>query len=299
MECQSLFLSLYFKEQVETTQALVTNLRINGFWVYVPRFDMRGPVYLGDAEGNLQIDPALMGLESSTGLPPTLGFASSKISRKFPSGKCTLIKDTEDERLEVTVAESRKSLTIHTLDVVTIQVMCDDWDVRARVPSPRLHLISSSSSLQYPETKPGHLTAKTNQKQKVQQEANAGEHWNMESFTVYHELLKIRSRPVLEGIPLRSRHGNPSVSPLPQDVTPSMAGRAIFGEFVNPDTRSAANEAGILAASEAAALRREHVIAMSAHNAEYDTSRRIEKNVMARTQRLAAGKRNTRKSKAK
>jgi hypothetical protein len=298
MECQSLFLSLYFKEKVETTQAVVTNLRMNGFWVYVPRFDMRGPVYLSDAGGNLQIDPALVGLESSTGLTPTLGFASSKISRKFPLGKCTLIKDTEDERLEVTVAESRKSLTIHTLDVVTIQVMCDEWDVRARVPSPRLQLISSSASLQHPGTKAGHPAAKTNQKKKVQKEANAVEHWIAKSFTVYHELLKIRSRPVLEGVPLRSRHGNPSVTPPRKDITPSMAGRAIFGEFVNPDTRSAANEAGILAASEAAALRREHVMAMSAHNAEYDTSRRIEKNVMARTQRLAAGKRNTRKSKA-
>ena len=110
--------------------------------------------------------------------------------------------------------------------------------------------------------------------------------------------MKIRSPPLLEGVPLRSRQGNPSVPPAPKGSTPSMAGRAIFGEFVNPDTRSAANEAGILAASEAAALRREHVMAMRAHNAEYDTSRRIEKNVMARTQRLAAGKRNTRKSKA-
>mmetsp|Transcript_5422 Transcript_5422/g.13632 ORF Transcript_5422/g.13632 Transcript_5422/m.13632 type:complete len:116 (-) Transcript_5422:2550-2897(-) len=74
-----------------------------------------------------------------------------------------------------------------------------------------------------------------------------------------------------------------------------MIGRVIFGNFVNPDTRSARKEASMRQASAAALERRNQAIANRAKNNEYDISRRIESEVTARMQRLAAGKRDTKK----
>ena len=142
MECQRLFLSLYFKDHIETTKAVITTLRSNGFWAYVPRFDLRAPVYLADAEGNLQLDPALLGLDPHAGTSPTLGFASTQgKSRRFPTGTCKLVTHQEHE-LRITVPEYQRNLNLRILDVVTVQLSCENWDARARVPPPRLHLVA-------------------------------------------------------------------------------------------------------------------------------------------------------------
>lgn len=141
-ECQALFLSLYFRDHIEVTQAVVTQLRENGFWVYVPKFDIRGPVYIKDINNEVQIDPSLLGLPADTGLNPTLGFLSSPSSRRIPSGKTELFNDT-NERLEVSVhIPNSKKFIVRPFDVVIVQLSCDSWDDRARVPSPRFLLLS-------------------------------------------------------------------------------------------------------------------------------------------------------------
>ena len=77
-----------------------------------------------------------------------------------------------------------------------------------------------------------------------------------------------------------------------------MTGRVVFGDFTNPDTRSAQQQAAIRQASAAALERRNQVMASRKKENEYDTSRRIESDVTARMQRLAASKRNAKRGKA-
>jgi len=78
-----------------------------------------------------------------------------------------------------------------------------------------------------------------------------------------------------------------------------MPGRIVFGSFRNPDTHVAIQEASMAAAEEAVKERRNQIMAGLARNNEYNTSQQIERDATARMQRLAANKRNTRRSKAK
>jgi hypothetical protein len=78
-----------------------------------------------------------------------------------------------------------------------------------------------------------------------------------------------------------------------------MIGRVVFGKFINPDTRSAQQEASIKQASAAALERRNQAMASRTKHNAYDTTRRIESDVTARMQRLAASKRNAKKGKTK
>lgn len=292
-ECQSLFLSLYFKEHVETTKAVVTNLRSNGFWVYVPVFDMRGPVYLSDMNGNIQVDPSFFNLPEYAGQEPSLGFASSRRTRMFPGGRCDLLDSPE--RLEVVVPESTTTLRVHVLDVVTVRILSDDWDTRARVPPPRLHLLAGSpSKVTVPRqpTAQRTLTNKTNtQAQPMLQEKEM-----LHPSSLYQEIMNIPSPPVLVDVPLRSKGTLNSTEP---SGAPSMPGRVIFGAFRNPDTHLAKQETAMAEASEAAKERRNQIMASQARNNEFNTSRQIERDATLRMQRLAASKRNARRAKAK
>jgi hypothetical protein len=271
---------------------------MNGLWVYVPRFDLKGPVYLTDSEGALHIDPVLLGLEPTAGAPPARGFAASDESRKFPGGNCQLVSDS----LEVTAPGCRDPFLVRPLDVVTVQIRCDSWDVRARVPSPRLHLVSNDkgkASSPAPRKKATDA-AITSTMLAVNRKPGVGKISDNLPFTSkkmsMYDALKLETPSVLFEAPLRSQ----LTQKQPVETRKvTITGRLIFDGFVNPDTRSAVQEAAIEAASAAAMQRREQVVANRARVSEYDTSRRIENNIMARTQKLSAGKRNTRKASAK
>lgn len=300
-ECQSLFLSLYFKEHFESTQAVVTHLRSNGFWVYVPRFDMKGPVYLSDMNGNVQVDPALLKLPDSAGVEPSAGFVASGRARLFPGGKCQLVESPE-QKLEVTVPESKTSLVIRILDVVTVKILSDNWDARSRVPSPRLHLVGSPPTNK-PSSQKVSVTERTMEAKPKPTASVASspatanrEHFDVHPPSLYREILKIENPPVLDNVPLRSQKDKKSIEA--RGVS-SMVGRVVFGEFRNPDTHSAKQEASMAEAAVAAQERRNQIMEAQARNNEYNKARQIEKDATARMQRLAANKRNARRAKAK
>eukprot|EP00980_Cylindrotheca_fusiformis_P004118 scaffold894_cov153-Cylindrotheca_fusiformis.AAC.14 len=301
MECQSLFLSLYFKNHCEVTKAVVTNLRANGFWVYIPLFDMRGPVYLSDKNGGLQIDPGLLNLDPNFGENPTLGFAASPKTRAIPSGKCVLV-DSEDAYLEVTVPEASSRYTLRPLDVVTVQISCDAWDERARIPMPRIHLIADSSANQVLSFNANTLGGKTNITSKTleghQDVGKGGSSTSKHTTSIksmYADIMALETPPMLPDAPYRAQTKRKEIA----DCQKLFAGRLVFGNFKNPDTRSAIQQASMEEAAESAELRRNQVLAGHARNTEYDSSRRIEKDVTSRMQRLQASKRNARKSKGK
>lgn len=299
-ECQKLFLSLYFRSHVEVTQAVVVSLRTNGFWVYVPRFDIRGSVFLKGLDDDLQLDPELLGLLPDAGLPPSSGFAKAESCRRLPAGRV----DLDGELLQVSAPEGRKTLTIRALDVVTVQVSCDTWDVRARVPSPRFHLLVNTCTTAKPSS--GRTTARGPAGKitsgLLNRDAAAPDNGNRQATTtkstlpsISDLLSTIRVYPTLDGVPLRST----DVREAKTDRTMTIKGRLVYGNFVNPDTRSAAQEAAQQAAAEEATQRRVNALEHSCRRNEYDRDKTVERMVTSRQQKLAGEKRSSRRQKAK
>lgn len=305
MECQNLFLSLYFRDHEEVTHGVVTDLRVNGFFVYIPKFDISGPVYLRDVNGDIQVDPSFVGLGGNAGQPATLGFAANPDCRRFPSGQCTLVEAPDGSpgggQLEVSVAESKQKFIVRTVDVVTIALRCDNWDVRSRVPPPRFILVGKGSrpppGFGQPATKK--ITSWVIAEDAVAHEKSTepeSSNKKKQSGSMFDALQSWETPPLLPDVPLR---GRVPTNVRAVDRHEEFKGRMIFHKFINPDTKSAREEAAISAAASAAAQRRANAAKAHERRNEVDSVRQIERNVMARAQRLAAEKRNTRKSKAK
>ena len=302
MECQRLFLSLYFNDHVKIAQAVVTDLRVNGLIVYVPEFDLKGPLYLSDMHGDIQIDPALLGLPPDAGLPPTLGFALAPNCRRFPAARCFLNDSQDGGSLEVMIPESPVKCIFRPLDVITVQLSCKLSDVRARIPPPRFHLVSTGrqTSSRSKASEPRYVTSAMicrGEKEPSGKQQNLSDLASKDSRyqSMYEKLSSVVIEPVLQDVRLRMHQPKLRVG----ETDSSMPGRKVFGGFQNPDTRSATQEAAIAEASIAAAQRRATAFASQSHRNEYDTTRNIERAVTARMQRLAAEKRSTRRSKAK
>jgi hypothetical protein len=289
-DCQSLFLSLYFRNHVERTQAVVMDLRENGFFCYIPKFDLRSPIFIRDMEGYVQIDPSFSGLPQSAGGDPSRGFASSDHIRRFSPNESNVIF-TENQSLEVLVGD--KSYTWRPLDVVTVSITCPDWDNRARVPQPKvqlvhvhsgkkdtLHRIKDNISARVP---PVISTYKLipSLSDDLEVVYSADRDVDSSLFDLMQELFH------LETGNLSSASLDPGTAQL---TSKTVAGRFSWGGFENPDTRAAAQSV----AQEAAAARRndrpESVIN------EYDANNRMAREVTARQQRLAAEKRNARRA---
>ena len=211
----------------------------------------------------------------------------------FPSGRCVLV-DSPDEVLQVLVPESESRYEARILDVVTVKICCDDWDSRARVPLPRLHLIAKDSNV-------SKRVSEIGQKPKpgipvpIFKENNENGRKIRSLKSIYDSTLELSTPPLLLDAPFRDRKKESAES----NGTITLPGRIVFGGFRNPDTKAAQQEASILEATESAQKRRNQAMANSARSSEYDTSRQIERDATARMQRLAAVKRNTRKSKGK
>lgn len=302
MECQRLFLSLYFNDHIKIAQAVVTDLRVNGLIVYVPEFDLKGPLYLSDMHGDIQIDPALLGLPPDAGLPSTLGFALAPNCRRFPAGRCFLNDSQDGGSLEVVIPENPKKCIFRPLDVITVQLSCKLSDARARIPPPRFHLVSTGSETgSRPKvTEPRSVTSamiRGGEKEPSGLQQNLSDLASKNSChqSMYEKLSSVVIKPVLQDVRLRLHQPKLRVG----ETDSSMPGRKTFGGFQNPDTRSATQEAAIAEASTAAAQRRATALASQSRRNEYDTTRNIERAVTARMQRLASEKRNTRRSKAK
>jgi hypothetical protein len=304
-ECQGLFLSLYFRDNFEVTQAVVTNLRSNGFWAYIPKFDFRAPVYLSDINGVVQIDPALFKLKKSSGLDPTTGFASSESIRRFPLGTCTLVDSSLDDHLEVNLRETTEKYHVRVLDVVTVKIFCDDWNAKSRVPQPRIHLVAhllkknASSPRKSVEVVAGKISASDRIENRGS--SNTALRQGQGSLSsIYEEIEKLVIPPNLSvEFRFSERKSFENEKPDIHSSRKLMIGRVVFGDFINPDTRSAQQEESIKQASAAALERRNQAMASRTKQNEYDTSRRIESDVTARMQKLAANKRNTKRGKIK
>jgi hypothetical protein len=303
-ECQKLFLSLYFRDHAEVVQAIVVKIRSNGFWCYVPRFDIRVPVYVKDINDQVQVDPALLGLSRDAGMPCSKGFG--EFCRLFPLGKCEL-SDPPNETLIVSVPEARGLIVVHQLDVVAIQLACDSFDLRARVPSPRAYLLAKpkisiastrtaasghekSTLDSYDMKAQSFRTALESGNERKASESAPSLFQLISSFT---KRAKVSTTTVNNAL----RRGE-AVAPY---VIPScpIAGRLVFGSFENPDNRSARQEHLQRIGAADAAQRRTQVHAAAGRRSEYGSTSQLEREASTRQHRLAAEKRNARRNKAK
>eukprot|EP00557_Chaetoceros_sp_GSL56_P011417 CAMPEP_0176480310 /NCGR_PEP_ID=MMETSP0200_2-20121128/2208_1 /TAXON_ID=947934 /ORGANISM="Chaetoceros sp., Strain GSL56" /LENGTH=1290 /DNA_ID=CAMNT_0017876419 /DNA_START=195 /DNA_END=4067 /DNA_ORIENTATION=+ len=294
MECQRLFLSLYFRKNVEVTQAVIIGLKRNGVAVYVPKYDIHGKVFLSDRDGNVQIDPTLLGLSPSSGLPPSSGFAPLEGCRMFPDGMCSLI-DEQDEaksRLEVYVPNGTSALTFSRLDVITIQLSCDLSDVVARVPPPRIHLVSMDRRHKVKTEHKERMNFSTKQSNKLQRnyrEEEASIKMEKQPQSMFEILCSIPIVPNLGNTPLR--YDKPRTSKKYINRVQTIKGRLFMNGFRSKDL-------------EADELDSAHVpldhqsLVNQALTGDYNASKKIEREATARMQRIAAEKRNAKRSKA-
>ncbi|GAB9464220.1 Dis3-like exonuclease [Globisporangium polare] len=141
-DCDELFLALYFSSHTVKVQAVITSLKQNGFIVYVPKYDIRAPVYIRDKDGVVQIDPLLCGVRIVDTQPPTGAFANADCIRMIPQAQ--IVYDSDTERLEVSApssASGSNSCVFKILDEVEIQISCDLSATTARVPQLQLLLV--------------------------------------------------------------------------------------------------------------------------------------------------------------
>lgn len=227
------------------------------------------------------MDPLLLGMAKEAGSPPSAGFRSP--TRSIPGTACHLMND---DTLEIR-CDGHTVFTIKPMDVVTVRLTCDDWDVRARVPSPRLHLLHRPEATTIKTTKQGVVqidsdALRTSQNtEPTTQEIQTDQRLDERSlFDVISEI------PIRPHVPKSNSVRTGSSYVCEQNIR----GRCVFSNFVNPDTRSATQEA----AQKAAVMARS---TLSNTQTSYDAARSIEKSVTLRQQRLTAAKRNTRRSK--
>jgi VacB/RNase II family 3'-5' exoribonuclease len=294
-ECQKLFLSLYFKDHDCTAKAIVTDLRSNGLIVFIPTFDVKGSLYLSDKSGNVILDPFLIGLPEDSGVDMAGSVVAGKRNRRFPGGTITLHEDPENvskSKVEVNIPGSQKRLVFRILDVITVRVYCDLTDIKARIPLPTINLVAASSPK---EARNDSITPVLKKRSDFEIAAKATPQAETlaSSFpSMYKVLATIPKNPTVFPTPNRPRTQK-------TEFCSSMIGRKAFGSFINPDTRSALQDAAASASLMSSIYQNSESSHLIAQGKDFNAARMIERNITARSQKLAAEKRHTRKSKGK
>lgn len=286
MECQRLFLSLYFRDNKDITDAVVTDVKQNGMIVYVPKYDMKGPVFLADKRGNVQIDPSLIDLPLTSGLPPSSGFASLEHCRMFPEGTCTLI---DHDKVEVTIPSSPFKLSFQRLDVIKVHLSCDLDSVIARVPLPKLHLTSTGK--RYISRQDQHLLPEKGVR-KISESTRKNDSPLVKSIvepiSIYSILSSISINSTLQDTDIRSHNKQTSKSKRRvQKLKGRMYMNGYKDEILNPKDETFDHND-----YHTASITNQAIVG------DYNASRQIEREATSRMQRIAAERRNAKRSKA-
>ena len=288
MDSQKLFLSLYFQTHMDVTEGVIVGLRQNGFLLYVPKYDLKGPVYVRDKDENIQIDPSLVGISPEAGQPASYGFSVNESCRKFIDGHC-ILHDDEDgkkKRLELHIPHAPKVCIFKVLDVVKVQISCDSNESRARVPQIALHLVSpDKTSIPCQSDDSDRLSINQLSPTATYQRFSGNDinPINDSAQSMYKILSEMEIVPNLP----KSRQNKESEK-CKNTREQIFQGRYQFKNF-RPRKNSNDEENN----------RQQSVVISSMSTMSGYDSQNIEKDVTSRMQRLAAGKRNARISKAK
>jgi hypothetical protein len=284
------------------TQAVVVKLRANGFWCHIPKFDLRAPVYLMDKDDRLQVDPALLGLPSDAGMQCSDGFGDH--CRLLPQGRCELSAQP-DEALVLSVPDTNVKVRVRQLDVVPIQLACGRFDLRARIPLPRAYLLAkstvSAALKDVPSSTKDRFVVSSSHFQaneSFERNKGSGPSTSLTSEPSFFQLVSpMTKRSKVATYVNKVEQKGVAATATSQRCT--IPGRVVYGDFVNPNTRSARQEQLQRLAAADSAQRRSQIHNMASRRGEYDATSRLEREATSRQQRLVADKRNARRSKAK
>ena len=267
---------------------------MNGFLAYIPKFDIKVPVYVCDKDGHLQINPEILGLPLGSGLPATLGFTANERCRMFAGGQCTLhaFDDEQKQYLEVSVP-GVGSCVFRKLDVVTVQLSCNADEAKARISRPLAHLLQREFSDTYKQ----HcnidketitmVTSKPKRLIKVKEFPEHGNSHGRESPTSIYTI--ISSIEITPKVSLMSEKSRPRSKSLKSDRVQTHSGRFFFHNFRDLNKTNDENQRN---KSDVADRRSAQRIPD-----EYE-QKKIEREITSRMQRLSAEKRNSRMAKA-
>uniref|UniRef100_M4BN87 DIS3-like exonuclease 1 n=1 Tax=Hyaloperonospora arabidopsidis (strain Emoy2) TaxID=559515 RepID=M4BN87_HYAAE len=310
--CDALFLALYFSSHTVKVPAIITAFKENGLIVYVPRYDLRAPVYLRDEWEDVQMNPELLGVRIEDTEPATEAFAGLECIRTIPYAQ--LRWDSSSEHMSLEVAVGGKGTVFHILDEVEVQVSCDPTASTARVPHLQLllvgrgsamnksHAATSLSELQrVVQTKSSNATARLNSPVKVtMSEPNAGAE-QYSGSNLYQLLLNAPdlSHPSVKKLARRK--------PMPEaednkekksGIERRGPGRLVFGNFSTSSRRHYQHKLAQYIDERTEAREEELSIQRFATGSSAMTSaqeaRRAEREALNRTQKLAAEKRHDR-----
>ncbi|OQR90833.1 DIS3-like exonuclease 1 [Achlya hypogyna] len=133
--CEELFLALYFQSHSTTVTAVVTAVKQNGLLVFVPQFDVRGPVYLKDRDGAVHVH--------ATMVPPAAGVAARPARPGFDAALRELPGATLQLEEEASLRVLWRGACVASfapLMEIQVRVACDAATASARLPQLRLSL---------------------------------------------------------------------------------------------------------------------------------------------------------------
>jgi hypothetical protein len=294
MQCQQLFLSLYFRQNIEETEAIVIGLRQNGLIVYIPKFDFKGPIFLADKNGNINIDPKLLRMSSSSGLPPSLTFSSIGGYRMFPDGRLSLRDEHDESKAKLVLNIGKESQSFKRLDVITVRLSCDLSNTIARVPPPNIHLVSlgrtsGSSGAELPK-----LKATTVNDTKMNATRSGKPSTVREGVPEQKSIFSVLSSIPTNAALLHNvnfRFDTDKSRTKVKDRVQTIKGRI----YMNGYNKEKLQPDSIIDTSQ---YDSQMSLTAQAATGDYDASKRIEREATARMQRKAAERQNSKRSKA-
>ncbi|KAF4041298.1 RNB domain-containing protein [Phytophthora infestans] len=299
--CDALFLALYFSSHTVKVPAIITALKQNGFIVYVPKYDLRAPVYLRDKSGVVQMDPLLLGVRIIDTDPATGAFAGAECIRCIPQAQL-IWDDTDRETLQV-VAPGDVRTVFHILDEVEVQVSCDLSASGARIPQLQLLLVGRASS-----TRKKHIASSLSELQRVVQTKSEAD--NVPTTDVSEPNTVVDPSSNLYELLLNASNLSPCTKRPPRRTPEHEAaekkpgfkrrgpGRLVFGHFSTNSRRHYQHKLAQYMDERSEAREEELRIQRFASGSSAMTSaqeaRRAEREALVRTQKLAAEKRHDR-----
>lgn len=128
-DCSELYLLLYLQNHTSAEKAIITSVHSHGLMVFVPKYDLRGPVYLRDKAGKL--------------LPPSDG------AENGASGTAHLALQKEGNSLRV--SDVRTGGVMHSyglMQAVWVELRADGS--RSHMPTLKIRLLAESHPVSWP-----------------------------------------------------------------------------------------------------------------------------------------------------
>lgn len=294
LQCQRLFLSLFFRSNADVAPAVVLSLLQNGMIVYVPKYDMKGPVFLSNREGHVQIDPQLLDVYPASVLPPIPANKNSVEGlRIFPDGRCTL--DEANNRLELRIPGFKEYITLKRLDVIMVRLSCNISESTSRISPPCLNLlslkqISSSKTHLVLGRDAAHSSINSKRVEESQfpkcvyKSKKKFNTCNSNQLSIFRTLNSIPTSPSLDDTCVKQQKMKKKI--YHSERVETIPGRLIYSGFKN------GNNSSVMPI-----LQQANTLERQAVKGSLNASNRLERDATARIQRLAAGKRNSKRKK--